>query len=339
MDGLHGDQADWGFDGATVDIVYKKTWTGSPLLKELGRLSVPVGVIAGVEFTPGGGRRKGWLLRLTLRERMDPYAAVGAMLRDDLQPFRLTGPAKTELIAEYLADQIRFAAEQTPGEPDPVTVTRLVPATPLHIKTCEGTATLDGSTLRLVWSGDYASTAKRRAGRREYDLSGISGVDWGPPDGWGWGFLRVVPADGSTGDGRPKHDLGMLRSAEEGGESHRAFLMAATVTAHLWVRGGPARSGKGGGWRELALGTVRALTGAPVFPGADTSEGAPEDAAEDSGREAPREPGGPDAPAVGRGPDTAWIFTQIERLGELHAKGLLTDEEFTAKKAELLDRI
>ncbi|WP_344074910.1 SHOCT domain-containing protein, partial [Nocardiopsis metallicus] len=39
------------------------------------------------------------------------------------------------------------------------------------------------------------------------------------------------------------------------------------------------------------------------------------------------------------GADTAWIFEQIERLGDLHAKGLLTDEEFSAKKAELLDRI
>lgn len=332
MDELRGDQADWGFDGATVDIVYKQSWTGSALLKELGRLSVPVGAIDAVEFVPGGGRRKGWLLRLALRERMDPYAAVGAMLRDDLQPFRLTGPAKTELIAEYLADQIRFAAEQAEGDPDPETVTRLVPATPLHVKTREGTATLDGSTLRLVWSGDYASAAKRRAGRREYDLSEISSVDWGPPDGWGWGFLRVVPAGAPTRDGRPKHDLDMLRSADDGGEIYKVFLMAATVTAHVWARGGPAAAGTGGGWREIARSTVRALTGAPAPRGADASQ--------DTTRETPPDPEGRAAAAAGQGgPDTAWIFTQIERLGELHAKGLLTDEEFTAKKAELLDRI
>ncbi|MFY7067927.1 DUF4429 domain-containing protein [Nocardiopsis changdeensis] len=334
MDELRGDQADWGFDGETVDIVYKKSWTGSALLKELGRLSVPVGAIAGVEFTPGGGRRKGWLLRLSLRERMDPYAAVGAMLRDDLQPFRLTGPAKTELVAEYLADQIRFAAEQTEGDPAPETVTRLVPAVPLHIKTREGTATLDGSTLRLVWSGDYASAAKRRAGRREYDLSEISSVDWGPPDGWGWGFLRVVPAGEPTRDGRPKHDLGMLRSADDGGEIYKVFLMAATVTAHVWARGGPAPAGPGGRWREIARGTVRALTGAPALLGADTGRDAQPDPDPDARAEE-----APDGAEGERGPDTAWIFAQIERLGELHAKGLLTDEEFAAKKAELLDRI
>ncbi|CAL9536725.1 hypothetical protein SUDANB121_04171 [Nocardiopsis dassonvillei] len=327
MDGLRGDQADWGFDGETIDIVYKKSWTGSPLLKELGRLSVPVGAIAEVEFTPGGGRRKGWLLRLSLRERMDPYAAVGAMLEDRLQPFRLTGPAKTELVAEYLADQIRFAAGQAEGEPDPWAPTRLVPPTPLHIKTREGTATLDGSTLRLVWSGDYASAAKRRAGRREYDLSEVTAVDWGPPDGWGWGFLRVVTVGGPHGDARPKNDLNILRSSEDNGEIYKVFLMAATVTAHVWARGGPAEgAAAGGGWREIAGSTLRALTSSPAFRGGGDEPGA--DAPQAAG---PQEGAG--------GPDTAWIFAQIERLGELHAKGLLTDEEFTAKKAELLDRI
>lgn len=330
MDVLRGDQADWGFDGETIDIVYRKSWTGSPLLKELGRLTVPVGAIAAVEFTPGGGRRKGWLLRLSLRERMDPYAAVGAMLEERLQPFRLTGPAKTELVAEYLADQIRFAAEQAGDDPDPEAATRLVPATPLHIKTREGTATLDGSTLRLVWSGDYAGAAKRREGRREYDLSEISAVDWGPPDGWGWGFLRVVTAGGPRGDARPKHDLNVLRSSEDNGEIYKVFLMAATVTAHVWARGGPAEASASGGWREVARSTVRALTGSPAFRGGEDGEsdaGAPPTAGEAGEREA------------AGGPDTGWIFAQIERLGELHAKGLLTDEEFTAKKAELLDRI
>jgi hypothetical protein len=33
------------------------------------------------------------------------------------------------------------------------------------------------------------------------------------------------------------------------------------------------------------------------------------------------------------------ILTAIERLAELHARGILTEAEFSAKKAELLDRI
>ena len=33
------------------------------------------------------------------------------------------------------------------------------------------------------------------------------------------------------------------------------------------------------------------------------------------------------------------VFAALERLAELHKKGVLTDEEFSAKKAELLARI
>jgi hypothetical protein len=33
------------------------------------------------------------------------------------------------------------------------------------------------------------------------------------------------------------------------------------------------------------------------------------------------------------------IFAKIERLAALHAKGILTDEEFSTKKAELLARL
>jgi hypothetical protein len=33
------------------------------------------------------------------------------------------------------------------------------------------------------------------------------------------------------------------------------------------------------------------------------------------------------------------ILAAIERLAELHARGVLTEAEFSAKKAELLDRL
>jgi hypothetical protein len=33
------------------------------------------------------------------------------------------------------------------------------------------------------------------------------------------------------------------------------------------------------------------------------------------------------------------IFVAIEKLGELKARGLLTEEEFTNKKADLLSRL
>ncbi|HLQ92181.1 MAG TPA: SHOCT domain-containing protein, partial [Xanthobacteraceae bacterium] len=33
------------------------------------------------------------------------------------------------------------------------------------------------------------------------------------------------------------------------------------------------------------------------------------------------------------------LFAKIERLAELHKKGILSSEEFAAKKAELLSRL
>jgi hypothetical protein len=44
-------------------------------------------------------------------------------------------------------------------------------------------------------------------------------------------------------------------------------------------------------------------------------------------------------PAVGASGDPASIVAAIESLAGLHQRGILSDEEFAAKKAELLGRI
>ena len=41
-------------------------------------------------------------------------------------------------------------------------------------------------------------------------------------------------------------------------------------------------------------------------------------------------------PAAPAEPSSDDVFAQLERLGELHEKGVLTDEEFAAQKARLL---
>ncbi|MGW7301766.1 SHOCT domain-containing protein, partial [Streptomyces sp. NPDC054829] len=47
--------------------------------------------------------------------------------------------------------------------------------------------------------------------------------------------------------------------------------------------------------------------------------------------------GGPGGPAgVARGRDPADSAARIRHLGELHQAGLVTDEEFSVKKAQLL---
>ncbi|MFC7740698.1 SHOCT domain-containing protein [Nocardiopsis composta] len=84
--------------------------------------------------------------------------------------------------------------------------------------------------------------------------------------------------------------------------------MAATVTAHLWAAG----------------------TGRPETAEAPAALGR-----------------GEETPAIGAGadadddidPESRIVMARIRKLGELHAEGLLTDEEFSAKKAELLERL
>lgn len=352
MDDLYGNEAVWNFDGETIGIRYEtKGWFRSPLLKQLGSLTVPVSAVESVEFEPKAGRKKGWVLSLRLRERTDPYLAVGSQLDPKLQPFRLTGPVRTELVAEYVADQMRFAAEQSPDPQDPSLPTRLTPSLPLHISTCEGTAVLDPDGLRLLWSGSSASSYKREKQRREYALSEITGVEIVPMDDWGRTFLRVVTAKSAAeAAAEPTHDLNILRADEDDEGQYQIFLMAATVTAHLWSRAAVTRARPGSGevsdadiddrlgikdpeWRsEAARNAVRVLTGPRSIldlPGRASGEdgtGGEDDVGEEE-------------PAGGTGHDTDWVYVQIERLGELRDKGLLSEEEFGAKKTELLRRI
>ncbi|GAA1760469.1 MULTISPECIES: DUF4429 domain-containing protein [Streptomonospora] len=241
MDVLRGDRAEWTFDGESVDIRFHTGAFKDAMLKELGRCTVPVSAISAVDFDLADSRRKRWTLRLRLHDRTDPYAAAGAMLSEGSEPFRLVGPASSELVAEYLADQIRFAAHRAAEEaggsgPDPRLATRLVRPLPLHIQTSEGAAVFDGATVRLIWTGVSAAARKKKAHRREIRLSELTGVEWVPSDGWEYGHLRLNTVEAvRTEVTKPKHDLACLL-CDEGKEGARALMMAATITAHLWAR-------------------------------------------------------------------------------------------------------
>ena len=51
---------------------------------------------------------------------------------------------------------------------------------------------------------------------------------------------------------------------------------------------------------------------------------------------APAAPAPPPAPAAPAAPEADDLVTQLHRLGDLHAAGTLTDDEFAAAKARLL---
>jgi hypothetical protein len=50
-------------------------------------------------------------------------------------------------------------------------------------------------------------------------------------------------------------------------------------------------------------------------------------------------PAAPPERAAPAGTDAGAVLAALERLGDLHQRGVLTDEEFAAKKAELLSRL
>src|SRR3954454_4238552 len=54
---------------------------------------------------------------------------------------------------------------------------------------------------------------------------------------------------------------------------------------------------------------------------------------------APQAKADPEPPAYAPDRSSDDVLTMLERLAELHRKGVLTDQEFTAKKAELLSRL
>jgi hypothetical protein len=87
-----------------------------------------------------------------------------------------------------------------------------------------------------------------------------------------------------------------------------------------------------------------AVESLPLVSPAETTPSAPGPAADpaSAARPAPAQPTGPAAPperasSAGTGADA--VLAALGRLGDLHQRGILTDEEFAAKKAELLSRL
>ncbi|GAA0930064.1 DUF4429 domain-containing protein [Nonomuraea longicatena] len=308
-------------------IQYSSRWRTHALLKVLSRLEVPVAAIAAVEFAAEG--KKGWRLRLRLLDRADPYAEVGGLLPDRARPFVLTGGPDTELVAEYHADRLRLTVEAARvggGGPRPEEFALgLVPPLPLRIRTWEGTASFDGEAIRLEWS-DEAGSRKRRQRRVAYPLADVRRVDWVPDDSTGEGHLRVVTGEEDHEGVKPGKDLACLLTEDSAKEDAWALVMAATVTAHLWTSAGSSRDSG---------------THPPVTPPAGTSVTSGPAAAR--ALEAPAPSLAPFDAAAQGGPaadaDASVIYDRIRELGRLYAEGLLTDEEFSTKKAELLARL
>jgi hypothetical protein len=98
----------------------------------------------------------------------------------------------------------------------------------------------------------------------------------------------------------------------------------------------------------FTVGSLPLVSPAPTRPPAPEPAAAPAPAAPPAPAQstepaertaAPPPPAAPPARAAPAGTDADAVLATLDRLGDLHQRGVLTDEEFAAKKAELLSRL
>jgi uncharacterized protein DUF4429 len=222
----------WTFDGQSVRVVPGTGKGVHALRRSLGEVAVPLTALAGLAYEPG---RKGGRLRMRLRDGADPLAQVaGGRLPDASDPYRLPVAADRADVAEYLAEEVRTALllEQVPDGP----CTRFLlpgPAVPLTAAGTDGTASFDGTRVRLEWNW-AAQESKKSGGRRTLPLDELEAVEWTPAAGWENGSLRFRPK-GGQGVLKPEHDPNclLLWGVRQARETSGSVLLAAAVTARL----------------------------------------------------------------------------------------------------------
>ncbi|MER7128253.1 DUF4429 domain-containing protein [Streptosporangium saharense] len=219
----------WTFDGETLRIVPGGDKSVHELRRLVGELTVPLAAISSVSFEPA---RKGGNLQLRLRPGTDPLTDVAAgRLAGPADPYRLAIPKDRTGAAGYLADEVRayLSVERTTETP-PEGFLLSGPAVPISATAGDGTVNFDGHTVWLDWTG-FAKTAKQAAGSRTFPLGEVTGVEWAPQSGMGYGRLRFH-LNGTASAKAPEEDPNCVSWGVQryGGST---ILVAAAVLARL----------------------------------------------------------------------------------------------------------
>ncbi|WP_030618197.1 DUF4429 domain-containing protein [Streptomyces sclerotialus] len=295
-DVLAGFHAVWEFDTDSVLIRFERGIRKPKLFQALGERRIPYEALRTV--TLSRGKRGTVVLHARPRPGADPLMeAADGQLKDDADPYRLVLPADRAEQAAYYRDQLH---DLLGGDAAGPAGRHLVaaPEPPLTFKAYDGKATFDGDAVAFRWFWTGASTAKWKSGDQSFPVDGLAGVVWRSPE------------NGSSAPTAP-------------GAWHSGYL-------RLLAHGTEEEDGKGADQDPASV--IFGLGYGPVH------ESLPFAAAV---LQAVRNAGPAPAPAPRRrtlephrGP--ADIADRIRQLGELHDAGLLTDDEFSAKKAELL---
>ncbi|MER5181292.1 DUF4429 domain-containing protein [Streptomyces sp. NPDC002896] len=300
-DVLAGFHAAWEFESDSVLIRFERGIRAPKLFQALGERCIPHEAIAAVTLTPG--KRGTVVLHAVPRPGADPLMeAAAGQLKESGDPYRLVLPAERETLAEYYADELRAVlvpqdVRDDAGYPERYLVS--APEPPLQFKAYDGKASFDGESVAFRWFWTGASSAKWKAGDQSFRVTDLSGVEWRSPEVFE-GHLRLLHRESSgVRPAQADQDPASVVFGLGYGPVHESLPFAASVLAAVRASGPAAVTGAGSA----------AAASAGSLPGA--------------GARAAR-------------PDPADIADRIRHLGELHKAGLVTDKEFTTKKAELL---
>ncbi|MEU0298655.1 DUF4429 domain-containing protein [Streptomyces sp. NPDC006175] len=301
-DVLAGIHATWEFDTDSVLIRFERGIRAPKLFQSLRERRIPYAALSSVTLTPG--KRGTVVLRAVPRPGADPLlAAAAGQLKEGNDPYRLVLPAERETIAEYYADELRAllgSEAALPAERFMVTA----PEAPMHFKAYDGRAGFDGSLVSFRWFWTGASSAKWKAGDQTFPVAELGGIEWRSPEAFE-GYLRLLPrgtAADSDADGPGPDPV-------PGGQTPVRAQPDQDPAAVVFGLGyGPVHESLP--FAAAVLESVRRTQSVPVAT-------------------AP-------VPVGGARRDPADIAERIRHLGDLHQAGLVTDAEYSAKKAELL---
>ncbi|MET8417219.1 DUF4429 domain-containing protein [Streptomyces sp. NPDC005134] len=314
-DVLAGIHATWEFDTDSVLIRFERGIRTPKLFQSLRERRIPHAALSSVTLTPG--KRGTVVLHAVPRPGADPLLeAAAGQLKDGSDPYRLVLPAERETLAEYYADELRALLGPDAAEPAERFLVA-APEAPMHFKAYDGRASFDGNRISFRWFWTGASTAKWKAGDQTFPVSELSGVEWRSPEAFD-GYLRLVPQGARSTDAGAGTGLSPVTG--------NGAAVLRTDTAPPGPQPPAPRPTQAD---QDPAAVIFGLGYGPVH------ESLPFAAAVlESVRRKQSMPVAVPASAVRR--DPADIAERIRHLGELHQAGLVTDDEFSAKKAQLL---
>ncbi|MFD8641788.1 DUF4429 domain-containing protein [Streptomyces zaomyceticus] len=295
-DVLAGIHATWEFESDALVIRFDRGNRAPRLFNVLRERRVPHEALASVTLTPG--KRGTVVLHAVPRPGADPLMeAAAGQLAENCDPYRLVLPADRETLAEYYRDELRTVlAARTAGSPYAEG-----PADPVDPV---GSPDVTPADRFLVAPPQGPQSFKAYDGKASFDGQSEVSFRWSwtgaSSEKWKAGdqFFQVRDLCGVEWRSPDVLD-GHLRLLPRGGEPRASQADQDPASVVFGLGYGPVHLSL-----PFAAAVLAAIRSSDRVPARVATPGA--------------------------------VAERIRHLGELHQAGLVTDEEFSAKKAELL---